>query len=246
MAASSSRILKHRILRWPIRIAGGLALVAAIYLLAAWIGSSISRNSDWEEPSTGGVVIAVESNGVHTSLILPLVTAQKDWRMDFPLSDIAAPNRPYTHISISWGERDVFLKTPTWWDLSPLLVLKIITEGGQGLEHVSFYFRPSTSETVRPIRLSDAQYTKLVTAIEAGLPNERPLTKHPGYGRSDVFYDAKGRYTPIHTCNQWTGNRLADAGVKVGRWTPLEGSVMKWLQISHNPDALTTPGIDPP
>ena len=63
--------------------AAALALVIALFALAAWIGSSIPRNGDWREPENG-VEILVETNGVHTALILPLTTMDKDWRADFP------------------------------------------------------------------------------------------------------------------------------------------------------------------
>ena len=218
-----------------------MVLAVALYLLAAWIGSSIPRNGEWHEATSGGVMIGLETNGVHTALVMPLVTPAKDWRSEFPLSDVRLSDRPYTHVSISWGEREVFLDTPTWWDLSPLLVLKILTRGGEGLEHVAFYVRPAASDTMRPIRLTDAQYARLVASIEAHLPHDRPMVKHAGYGASDVFYDAPGRYTAVNTCNQWTGNRLADAGVKIGRWTPLQAGVMKWAEPASDPAALSLP-----
>ena len=234
MAASPTA----KLIRWPLRLLAALLLAVALYLLAAWIGSSIPRNGDWREPRGGGVLIAVETNGVHTALVLPLTNAAKDWREDFPLSDVLRPDRPYTHVSISWGEREVFLNTPTWWDLSPLTVLNILTIGGDGLEHVSFYVRPQASDTLRPIRISDSQYKRLVSSIEAHLPRHRPMVKHKGYGASDVFYDVGGLYTAVNTCNQWTSNRLADAGVRTGRWTPLGAGVMKWAERPTDPAAL--------
>jgi len=230
-----------RLLRCPARILAGVVLAVVLYLLAAWIGSSIPRNGDWHEATDGGVMIGLETNGVHTALVMPLVTPAKDWRTQFPPSDVRLADRPYTHISISWGEREVFLNTPTWWDLSPLLVLKILTQGGEGLAHIAFYARPAASDTMRPIRLTDAQYARLVTSIEAHLPRNRPMVKHAGYGGSDVFYDAPGRYTAVNTCNQWTGNRLADAGVKIGRWTPFQSGVMKWAKPASDPAALSLP-----
>lgn len=238
-----------RLIRWPLRLLSVLLLAVALYLLAAWIGSSIPRNRDWREPSTGGVLIAVETNGVHTALVLPLITPAKDWREDFPLADVRRPDRPYTHVSISWGEREVFLDTPTWSDLSPLTVLKILTVGGDGLEHVSFYVRPQASETLRPFRISEAQYAALVRSIEEHLPRHRPMVKHDGYGASDAFYDVGGLYTAVNTCNQWTGDRLAAAGIRTGWWTPLEAGVMKWARRPTDPALLnsdTRDGLPPP
>lgn len=102
--------IARRIATW---IAGALAALVLAVLLSAWIGSSIPRNSGWTEPAEG-VDIMVGDNGVHTELVLPLVTPQKDWRATFPSSDLPVPGAPYTHVAVSWGEREVFLNTPTW------------------------------------------------------------------------------------------------------------------------------------
>ena len=207
--------------------AAALVLVIALFALAAWIGSSIPRNGDWREPENG-IEIMVETNGVHTALVLPLTTAEKDWRAEFPATDVAASYRPYTHVSISWGEREVFLNTPTWWDLSPKTVLRIIGVGGEGLLHIAHYVHPVPSEDTRPLRLTRDQYRRLVAAIERSLPRG-PRVRDDGYGPQDVFYEAPGRYTATNTCNQWTSDVLAAAGVRTGWWTPFAGGVMKWV-----------------
>ena len=205
----------------------GIALAIVLFALAGWIGSSIPRNGDRRAPADG-VEILVETNGVHTGLVLPLVTAEKDWRPDFPVGDLPLPDRPYTHVSVSWGEREVFLNTPTWWDLRPATVLRIVGVGGEGLLHVAHYVRPAPSDSERPLLLSHAEYRKLVAAIERSLPPGQRV-RHQGYGPSDVFYDAPGRYTASNTCNQWTSDMLARAGVRTGWWTPFAGGVMKWV-----------------
>ena len=228
MAPTAEPGLTGKLLKALAGLCGAVLLIAMTYLLAAWAGSSIPRNREWREPPEG-VTIGVETNGVHTALVLPISSAAKDWRVDFPLADLGLPDRPYTHMSISWGEREVFLNTPTWWDLSPRTVLRVLAGQGEGLLHVSYYARPVMSESLRPLRLTTAEYAQLVAAIENHLPAGRPLRAHRGYGRSDVFYDAGGDYTAIMTCNQWTSDRLADAGIRTGWWTPLEGGVMKWV-----------------
>jgi uncharacterized protein (TIGR02117 family) len=199
-----------------------------LFLLSAWIGSSIPRNRDWRE-TPGDVEIKVETNGVHTAIVMPLVTPQKDWRQDFPSSELTAPYDPYTHVSVSWGERQVFLATPTWADLSPLTVLSIIGIGGDGLLHVAHYVRPALGENIRPLRISEAEYARLVARIEASLPSSASRKRYRGYGDNDVFYDAPGRYTARNTCNQWTSDTLATAGIRTGWWTPFAGGVMKWV-----------------
>ena len=212
-----------------------IALAIGLFFLAGWIGSSIPRNRDWREPSAVDptvVTIFVETNGVHTALVLPKYTSRKDWSETFPVSDLGDPARPYTHVSVSWGERRVFLETPTWADLSPLTVLHIAGLGGEGLLHVAHYVRPAPAADIRPLRLSARQYAGVVRRIEAMLPPGaigEPRRHYPGYGDYDAFYDARGRYTATNTCNQWISDTLAAAGVRTGAWTPFAGGVMKWV-----------------
>ena len=130
------------------RFALGLAALVIAFLLAAWFGSAIPRNAGWR-PQPQGIDIMLETNGVHTAIVMPLVTPQQDWRPLFPATDLAAPDRPYTHLAVSWGEREVFLNTPTWADLSPLTVLRILATGGDGLLHAAHYVRPASRMPTR-------------------------------------------------------------------------------------------------
>lgn len=212
-------------------LAGAIALFASLFLLAAWIGSSIPRNRDWREAPADAadtVEIMVGDNGVHTEIVLPLVTPIKDWRGTFPVTDIPASGRDYTHIAVSWGEREVFLNTPTWADLRPGTAFGAMV-GGEALLHVAHYVRPAPGPANRPLRLTSAQYARLVAQIERAAPSSARRIRHRGYADWDVFYDAPGVYDWRRTCNQWTSDTLAAAGVQIGWWTPLSGGVMKWI-----------------
>ncbi|XUU60149.1 DUF2459 domain-containing protein [Erythrobacter sp. HA6-11] len=220
-----------RLVLWPLAALLGAVL---LFLLSAWIGSSIPRNADWEEPEDG-VEILLETNGIHTALVLPLVNAHKDWRADFPASDLREHAQPYTHVSISWGEKEVFLNTETWADLKPSVAVGAVY-GGEPLLHIAHYIRPVPSENYRPLTITQDEYRKLVAAIEPYvLPADKRQT-YPGYSWFDVFYDASGNYSARRTCNQWTSDMLASAGVRTGWWTPLEGGVMKWVETPQDAD----------
>lgn len=215
-------------LRWS-----GIVLFTAILLfaLAGWIGSSLPRNSDWTQPSPGDgrtVEIMIGSNGVHTEIAMPIVTPEMDWRSTFPASDIAAPDRPYTHVAVSWGERAFFLETPTWWDLNPVTALRAMA-GGEAVLHVAHYVRPAPSPDYRVLHLRPQEYRALATQLRAQLAEAESREVLPGYAAHDVFYSARGTYHMANTCNQWTSDQLAVAGIKTGRWTPFSGGVMKWV-----------------
>lgn len=212
---------------WVLGIPVVLLALLTLFAIAAWAGSSIPRNSHWSEPDRG-IEIYLGSNGVHTEIAMPVVSEVIDWRGRFALGDIAAPLRPYTHVAVSWGEEQFFLETPTWADLDPLTGLGALT-GGEALLHVSWYVRPMPSDDFRPMRISHAQYAALVRQIARELAPEETRQTYRGYGANDAFYSATGTYHLGKTCNQWTSDTLAAAGIRTGWWTPLAGGVMKWV-----------------
>lgn len=171
----------------------------------------------------------LETNDVHTGIIMPLVTPQHDWRGLFPASDLDNPNRPYTHVSVSFGEREVFLNTPTLSQISLDTAIGAAF-GGDGLLHIAHYVRPMPVDDFRELTISESEYAALVRIIVNQIPAATPAREvYDGYGAHDVFYDTPQTYHLGHTCNQWTSNTLAAAGIKTGWWTPIAGGVMKWV-----------------
>lgn len=226
MAAQANNRLKTA-LGIARKSAAWLALAAGLFMASAWIGSSVPRNPEWQE-AEDGVTILIETNGIHTAIVMPAITDQKNWRTHFPASDVTFDLAGYTHVSVSWGEREVFLNTPTWADITPSTVIGAAT-GGEGLLHIAHYVRPAPAANIRPLTISRAQYARLVSAVEK---NVLPITergRYPGYGGQDVFYDAPGTYHVGNTCNQWVSDTLAQAGIRTGWWTPFAGGVMKWV-----------------
>ena len=96
--------------------------------------------------------------------------------------------------------------------------------------HVYHERDPRPGEDKRPIILTSDQYRLLSAYILASFARDREGQTIPligrGYGEDDVFYEARGGYNLVQTCNQWTGSALRTAGVRVGLWTPFSQSVM--------------------
>ncbi|QIQ88086.1 MAG: DUF2459 domain-containing protein [Erythrobacter sp.] len=202
-----------------------MVALPVLFAGTAWIGSSIPRNADWEEPARG-VTILLAHNGVHTEIVMPVLAEGHDWRAHFSPADLAEPRRAYTHVAVSWGERDFFLETPTWAEMELGNALGALF-GGEALLHVAWYVRPAPSGNFRELRVTPAQYRALAEAIAADLEPDPQVFE--GYEDHDVFYSARGAYHLGKTCNQWTSDRLAGAGIATGWWTPLAGGVMKWV-----------------
>lgn len=222
-----------RLLGWAAgSVASILAVIIGGFFLAAWIGSTIPRNAAWEEAKTG-IPIMVETNGVHTGIVMPIATPVKDWRETFPsAADPMANGMRPTHVSVGWGDREVFLHVPTWGDLKVSTAARIATQGGPAVMRVAHYYRPAGGPNHRWVILREDEYARLVAQVEAGLPpidDPRDRVSHDSFDPLARVYDSTGHYTLGNTCNQWVGDTLAAAGVEMGMWTPLAGGVMKWI-----------------
>ncbi|MEM9703623.1 MAG: DUF2459 domain-containing protein, partial [Planctomycetota bacterium] len=91
---------------------------------------------------------------------------------------------------------------------------------------------------VSSVRISEERFVKLADAVaadfrrEAGALVELTAAEHPeAYetyqqrGERVLFFRANGSYTGLYTCNNWTSDRLATAGVPTGLWTPFTWGV---------------------
>lgn len=216
---------------------GAGALVAAVVLLlvaygaAGMIGGALPANAGWRPPAAG-VRIYVETNGVHTALIVPVAAAGIDWRDLVRADDIADPRyAAFDHLAFGWGERDFYRNTPTWADISLPIVLRAALGSDHTLVHVDHVPAPVPALDVRPIMLRIPEYRRLAAFIRASFAHPaagRPAPIH-GYGVADAFYSGSGHYDALATCNAWTGDALRFAGVRVGRWTPFSVTVMGWF-----------------
>ncbi|MGF1550296.1 MAG: TIGR02117 family protein [Sphingomonadaceae bacterium] len=207
---------------------GLLVLLAlpALYLVAALAGALVPVNGGWHEPEDG-VLIYIGTNGVHTDLIMPARAAGHDWHGLAPPGHVARPGGDW--VSIGWGQRQFYLETRTWDDLDLGTAVEAVF-GGPALLRVAHLAEPGAGPETRPLRLSDTQYRRLAAAVadyfvtgEEGGAIPLPGT---GYGEHDLFYESRGRYDAIMTCNQWTALMLRRAGIESSLWAPFAQGLM--------------------
>jgi len=169
----------------------------------------------------------VLSNGVHTDLVLPLQGHGMDWSGVFPATDLAAPPpADAQYIAVGWGDREFYLHTPTWGDLTARRALGAVAGRHTALLHVTRLRRADLNARAFALPLTPAQYARLSAHILHALPGGTARAV-PGahYGRTDAFYEATGRYGLFFTCNQWTGQALRAAGVPMPAWTPFDFNI---------------------
>ena len=207
------------------RTLGYLLLLPFLYLAVGAVGGAIPRNWGWREPADG-ITIYVATNGVHTGLVLPARGGGVDWSPIVRPQDIADPRYAGRWLWFGWGERRFYLNTPTWRDLTLGTAVHALAGSNRTLMHVDHLLEPWGD--ARPIRLTHEQYSRLTAAIRASFDpaHRRPIR---GYDVADVFYAARGSYDAVRTCNWWTGHMLAEAGVRIGAWTPFSATVMQWF-----------------
>lgn len=213
--------------KWIVRVAAALLLLALGYAAAGLAGGAIPRNAGWRAPAEG-VEIFVESNGVHTGIVVPKLAAGVDWRPLARPGHLADPRYArFDHLSFGWGEQAFYLQTRTWADVRPRTVLAAALGSDRTLVHVEHLPRPRPGAEVRRIVLRPEEYRRLAAFIEASVaPGGR---RYPGYGGYDAFYESRGHYSAGRTCNAWTGDALRHAGVRVGAWTPFPATVLGWF-----------------
>lgn len=221
--------MKRKPVKIALRVLALLLAAPLLYFSAALIGGLIPANSGWREPG-GGVTVFVRTNGVHTWIMMPTQVAGHDWRRLAPSHHIQDPRYAGNYVAVGYGNRDFYLNTPTWGDLSPRTALAAAFGQGPSLVHVEHEHDPVPNAWQQPIRMRESEYRKLVRHIVQSFELDAGGASKPllgrGYGPADIFYEGRGRYNAYRTCNEWTGEALRAAGVRTGAWTPLSQSIM--------------------
>ena len=223
----------HRWLRALIFACLGIVALASTYvgaaaLLMLW---PVAASSDrMPEGMPADIEAYVLSNGVHTDLLLPIRTVIVDWSDVFRPADVPAMPADAAFVAIGWGDRDFYLHTQTWADLTASRAFAALRGGNRSLLHVTWLGRAQLQDGAHALPLSSAQYRRLVAHVRRTLPAAH-ATQIAGahYGRQDAFYEALGSYNALETCNTWTGRGLREAGVAVSRWTPFDWNVVGHL-----------------
>jgi uncharacterized protein (TIGR02117 family) len=169
----------------------------------------------------------VLSNGVHTDLVFPVRSDVIDWTTLFNPRDARAVPPDAEFVAIGWGDREFYLHTPTWADLTARRAFGALFGANASLLHVTWLTRAQLRQGAYAMPLSPRQYLQLVAHVRGSLPRAA-ATPMPGagYGAEDAFYEALGSYHLFETCNTWTGRGLRRADVPVSQWTPFDFNVV--------------------
>ena len=220
-----------RCLRWLKRLAWLVLSCIIFYLFVALIGL-IPVNNDFQ-PTPDGIEIWLVSSAIHTDIVLPVRSETLDWRERFPAGSFAVDARRATHVAIGWGNKGFYINTPTWADLRFSTVVGALFWPSASCMHVSLCTAEGIPPNARSVKISPAQYQRLVEFINHGFRGQADgsliLIPHAAYSENDAFFEAEGRYHCFNTCNCWTGRALQAAGLRTGWFTPLPGTLCLYL-----------------
>ncbi|ADR23157.1 hypothetical protein MATR_29940 [Marivirga tractuosa] len=196
-------------------------LVPASYIVVSLTLSAITieRNKSDEVPDK---TIYLASNGVHLDIVLP-----KEGIESKLLSHLRhKPNENY--LAFGWGDKEFYLNTPTWNDLTLNTAFKAVFFKGSALIHVTRY-QNKQSHWIK-IEITESELRKLnnylYETFELNNNEEKILLKRQGYTTRDDFYKAKGSFSFYKTCNSWVNTGFKSSGMKSCLWTPFDFGLM--------------------
>ncbi|WP_228424406.1 TIGR02117 family protein [Chryseobacterium geocarposphaerae] len=171
------------------------------------------------------IPVYIYTNGVHTDIVMPVKNDVQDWSLKLPFNNIRSKKTDYNYIGIGWGDKGFYLDTPTWADLKFSTAFKAAFWLSKSAMHCTYYREMREGEDCKKIMISRSQYQKLVQFIENKFDQDQNgkfilIPTNAVYGDNDAFYDAKGTYSFLYTCNTWANDALKAAEQKAAFWTP--------------------------
>lgn len=197
------------------------------------IGFGLSKITVHHEPDAPEeMAIYILTNGVHTDIVMPVKTEYIDWSEKIAYRHTKTANNSHSYIAMGWGDKGFYLKTPTWGDLKFSVAFKAATGLSTTAMHTTYYRTMTQSESCKRIMISRAQYQKLVRHISNSFqqgPNGQfiPIDTNANYGDTDAFYEARGSYSMLTTCNTWANNSLKAIGAKACLWTAFDSAIFE-------------------
>lgn len=212
-------------LRFTKRFVLAILIFFATYLLAVVILSHITVN---RHPSQGDIPIYINSNGVHTDVVVPVKNDIKDWTQDILFTHTKAKDTVASYLAFGWGDKGFYLNTPEWSDLKASTAFKAAFWLGTSAMHTKFYKSVKEDDSCKKMMVTREDYARLVKYLENSFDikdGHVQWIENAHYDTADAFYEAQRTYSLFYTCNTWANNALKAANQKAALWTPYEGGI---------------------
>lgn len=175
--------------------------------------------------------IYLKSNGAHTDIVLPIRNSVVEWGKFFNPKDTLGKKENFNYISIGWGDKGFYLNTPTWRDLKLKTAIIAAIGVGEAALHITYYDDIKEDELTKSLLITQSQYDSIVKTVKNSLilkeNNPIYINTTAQYSQNDAFYEAKGSYSLLHTCNTWTNNTLKEARLKHAFWVAFDEGLLR-------------------
>ena len=210
----------------------GLIVFAGLYFGSDYILSRINADSPENVKGPKNITAYILSNDVHTDIVLPIKNDLQDWTQIFPIDNTKGRNPDQNYVSIGWGDKGFYLNTPEWKDLTLKTALVAGLGIGETALHVTYYKNMMENELCYKVQIDSSQYLSLKNYILNALDKDEEgnpilVQTDAQYGMDDAFYEAKGAYSLIYSCNTWTNAALKNANMPSGVWTVFDKGVLR-------------------
>lgn len=209
-----------KVWKWTKRTFLFLISILVVYTLAALLLSVLS--TERTAPSCKNEkVFYLGTNGVHLDIIFPISDMGEEL-----ISGISVESNVH-FLAIGWGDRDFYLNTPNWDDLSLKTLANAMFLNSPTLMHVTPYNQKRQDWIAVGVCKDDFKALEnYVAETFKDNGNGKVIVPNRSYGYGDSFYEANGNYTCFNTCNTWANAGLKSIGLKTAIWTPFDFGVL--------------------
>jgi len=202
----------------------------ALYLLIALLLSKITVNKN--PIPKNDVTIYIQTNGMHSDIVVPVTNSIKDWSKLIKYSDTPKADSSFGYLAIGWGDKGFYLETPSWDALKPSTALKAAFWLGETAMHTIYQKNIQESASCKKIQISNEDYKRLVAFITNSFEQNKDhsfkrINTDVHYNDNDAFYEATGSYGLSRTCNTWTNDALKACNQKACLWTAHQQSIFE-------------------
>ena len=198
-------------------VAWGLAPIA-LYLVLALVGAFVPAIGRGDVASVGGEREIILAAGViHYDILLPL---DDETRAVFSfLDNTRVPLDEAAWLAVGWGSEAFYTSAGQYSDVTWAALGKALTWDRSAMRFEVYDDLPIHPDLKR-MSMSEAQLDVLRESIRGDLGDTPVELEAEGLSETDAFFAAEGAFNMVRTCNVWIGQKLSDAGLSFGIWTP--------------------------
>jgi len=205
-------ILK-KIIKWILFF----SLIPITYIIVSLVLTAITVNREGNNEHLSRSIY-LSTNGVHLDIVIPIK------EIDSVVLSGIKHSVDEKYVSFGWGDKNFYINTPTWGDLTFSTGFKAMFWKSSTLMHVTRYKGKRADWTEIKVNASELQKlnTYILNTFDIDKNGMKTILENKGYSSIDDFYIAKGSYSCFKTCNSWVNTGFKESGLKSCLWTPFD------------------------